>query len=157
LVDLRIEECYDLKYIIEDDDDDVGNKEISNDHMSPIRTCFPKLKTLVVRKCNKLKYVFPASMCTELTELWFLMIEGGNLEKIFGGSEENDQNVGTPNLHIVVFVDLPNYFHLQFQTVEHYILHNCQKVSLASTSTDVLSTLLDNSFDKIGMRGTMYS
>ncbi|KAK2440673.1 putative disease resistance protein [Trifolium repens] len=88
-------ECDELKYIIEEDDDE--NKEISN--------VFPKLRTLVVRKCNKLKYVFPASMCADLTELLFLMLQkAANLEKIFGGSEKNDQKVGIPNLLIVDIV-----------------------------------------------------
>ncbi|XP_045822213.1 uncharacterized protein LOC123915106 [Trifolium pratense] len=97
LLHLIIDECENLKYIIEDDD--VENKETSNYHMSPIRTCFPKLKTLVVRKCNKLNYVFPASICTELPELLFLMIqETCKLQKIFGGSEEIDLKVGIPNL-----------------------------------------------------------
>ncbi|KAK2440660.1 hypothetical protein QL285_012044 [Trifolium repens] len=81
-----------LFYIIEEDDD----------HDSPIRRiCFPKLKTLFVRKCNKLNYLFPASMCTELPVLRFLMIqEACKLQKIFGGSEENDQKLGIPNLRI---------------------------------------------------------
>ncbi|CAJ2640390.1 unnamed protein product [Trifolium pratense] len=143
LFHLIIDECDNLKYIIEDDD--VENKETSNYHMSPIRTCFPKLKALVVRKCNKLNYVFPSSICTELPELLFLVIqEACKLQKIFGGSEENDQKVGIPNLRIVVFVELPSVFQeIQSQTIKHRFVHNCQKLSLTSTSTstDVLSTL----------------
>jgi hypothetical protein len=134
LVDLIIGECDELKYIIEEDDDE--NKEISN--------VFPKLRTLVVRKCNKLKYVFPASMCADLTELLFLMLqEAANLEKIFGGSEENDQKVGIPNLLIVVFFDLPSFFAgIQFQTLQHRLVEYCQKLSLTSSSyTDLYSTL----------------
>ncbi|KAK2440669.1 putative disease resistance protein [Trifolium repens] len=134
LVDLIIGECDELKYIIEEDDDE--NKEISN--------VFPKLRTLVVRKCNKLKYVFPASMCADLTELLFLMLqEAANLEKIFGGNEENDQKVGIPNLLIVVFFDLPSFFAgIQFQTLQHRLVEYCQKLSLTSSSyTDLYSTL----------------
>ncbi|KAK2422023.1 putative disease resistance protein [Trifolium repens] len=135
LLDLRIEECDELKYIVEEDDDDVENKEISNDHMSLIRTCFPKLRTVYVIKCNKLEYVLPTSMCTELPELWLLMIaEAAKLEKIFGGSEEK---VGRfPNLNSVVFVELPSFIQgIQFQTIEHRLVHNCQKLSLTSSST----------------------
>jgi hypothetical protein len=135
LLDLRIEECDELKYIVEEDDDDVENKEISNDHMSLIRTCFPKLRTVYVIKCNKLEYVLPTSMCTELPELWLLMIaEAAKLEKIFGGSEEK---VGRfPNLNSVVFVELPSFIQgIQFQTIEHRFVHNCQKLSLTSSST----------------------
>jgi hypothetical protein len=136
-----IDECDELQYIIKDDDDDhVENKEISNDHMH----MFPKLETLVVRKCGQLRYVFSASMCTKLPELWFLMIqEAANLEKIFGGSEENDQKVGIPNLLIVVFFDLPSFFAgIQFQTLQHRLVEYCQKLSLTSSSyTDLYSTL----------------
>jgi hypothetical protein len=135
LIDLIIEECDELKYIVEDDDHR-ENKEISNNHMSPIsRTCFPKLRTVFVIKCNKLEYVLPTSMCTELPELWLLMIaEAAKLEKIFGGSEEK---VGRfPNLNSVVFVELPSFIQgIQFQTIEHRLVHNCQKLSLTSSST----------------------
>jgi hypothetical protein len=135
LLDLIIVECDELKYIIEDDDH-VENKEISNYHVSPIsRICFPKLRTVSVIKCNKLKYVLPSSMCTELPELWLLLIgEAAKLEKIFGGSEEK---VGRfPNLNSVVFVELPSFIQgIQFQTIEHRFVHNCQKLSLTSSST----------------------
>jgi hypothetical protein len=138
LVDLMIDECDELQYIIKDDDDDhVENKEISNDHMH----MFPKLETLVVRKCGQLRYVFSASMCTKLPELWFLMVqEAANLEKIFGGNEEK---VGIPNLKIVVFVELPSFFQgLQFQTVQHRLVHNCQKLSLTSSAYIDSSSIL---------------
>jgi hypothetical protein len=77
------------------------------------------------------------------------MIEGAaNLEKIFGGSEEK---VGIPNLRFVIFVKLPSFFQgIQFQTVGHRLVHNCKNLSLTSTSTDVLSTLLDTCYDKLG-------
>jgi hypothetical protein len=69
--------------------------------------------------------------------------EACKLQKIFGGSEENDQKVGIRNLHIVVFVELPSFIQgIQFQTVEHRLVDNCQKLSLTSTYFDVLSTLL---------------
>jgi hypothetical protein len=137
-----IEECDELKYIVEEDDDHVENKEISNYHMSPIsRTYFPKLRTVSVIKCNKLKYVLPSSMCTKLPKLWLIVIgEAAKLEKIFGGSEVI---VGRfPNLNFVVFVELPSFFEgIQFQTVQHCLVHNCPKLSLTSTPTHVLSTL----------------
>jgi hypothetical protein len=142
LIDLIIEECDELKCIVEEEDDD---------DMSPIsRTCFPKLRTISVIKCNKLKYVLPSSMCTELPKLWFLLIgEAAKLDKIFGGSEEK---VGRfPNLNFVVFLELPSFFQgIQFQTVGHRLVHNCKNLSLTSTSTRVLSTLLDTCYDKLG-------
>jgi hypothetical protein len=143
LTDLIIVECNELKYIAEEDD--VEDKEISIS-----RTCFPKLKQISVMKCNKMKYVLPSYMCTELPKLIFLLIaEAANLEKIFGGSEEK---VGRfPNLNFVVFLELPSFFQgIQFQTVGHRLVHNCKNLSLTSTSTDVLSTLLDTCYDKLG-------
>jgi hypothetical protein len=141
LIDLIIEECDELKYIVEEDDD-LENKEISNYHMFPIRrTCFPKLRTISVRKCNKLKYVLPSSMCTELPKLWLIVIgESAKLEKIFGGSEVI---VGRfPNLNFIVFVELPSLFEgIHFQTVQHRLVHNCQNLSSTSTPTHFLSTL----------------
>jgi hypothetical protein len=65
--------------------------------------------------------------------------EATNLEKIFGGSEENDQKVGIPNLLIVVFFDLPSFFAgNQFQTVQHRLVEYCQKLSLTSSSYSYL-------------------
>jgi hypothetical protein len=136
LTDLIIVECDELKYIAEEDD--VEDKEISIS-----RTCFPKLKQISVMKCNKMKYVLPSYMCTELPKLIFLLIaEAANLEKIFGGSEEK---VGRfPYLNFVVFLELPSFFQ-GFQNVQHRLVHNCQKLSSTSTSTSilVLSTFWD--------------
>jgi hypothetical protein len=133
LIDLIIEECDELKCIVEEEDDD---------DMSPIsRTCFPKLRTISVIKCNKLKYVLPSSMCTELPKLWLIVIgESAKLEKIFGGSEVI---VGRfPNLNFIVFVELPSLFEgIHFQTLQHRLVHNCQNLSSTSTPTHFLSTL----------------
>ncbi|KAK2386670.1 putative disease resistance protein [Trifolium repens] len=85
----------------------------------------------------------------QLPKLWFLLIgEAAKLDKIFGGSEEK---VGRfPNLNFVVFLELPSFFQgIQFQTVGHRLVHNCKNLSLTSTSTDVLSTLLDTCYDKL--------
>jgi len=70
LLTMKIEDCKELTHIIEDD--------LKN----TTKTCFPKLNTLVVVKCNKLKYVFPMSICKELPELNYLMIrEADELRK----------------------------------------------------------------------------
>jgi len=79
LLDLIIEECDELKHIIEDD---LENKIISNSSSS--RTCFPKLEALVVVKCNKLKCVLPVSICNELPKLKALIIrESVGIDEIF--------------------------------------------------------------------------
>ncbi|KAK2440671.1 putative disease resistance protein [Trifolium repens] len=120
-----------------------------NGQQRNLRTCFPKLRTISVRKCNKLKYVLPSSMCTELPKLWLIVIgESAKLEKIFGGSEVI---VGRfPNLNFIVFVELPSLFEgIHFQTVQHRLVHNCQNLSSTSTPTHFLSTLGPLDYDLI--------
>lgn len=132
LLYLRIEDCKELKHIIKDD---MQNQNSSNSLSS--RTCFPKLKTLVVVNCNKLKCVFPVSICKELPELKAMMIrEADELEEIF--KSENDQKVEIPNLSVLVFDHLPSIFHvqgIQFQAVKKRFVRGCPKLSLTSTSS----------------------
>jgi len=79
LLYIRIEECKELKYMIEDD---LENKRVSNSLSS--RTCFPELESLVVVNCNKLKCIFPVSTCKDFPKLKALMIsEADQLEEIF--------------------------------------------------------------------------
>jgi len=126
LFTMKIEDCKELTHIIEDDLKDTT------------KTCFPKLNTLVIVKCNKLKYVFPMSICKELPELKVLMIrEANELEEIFV-SEGYDQKVKIPNLECVVFENLPSLYHdqgIQFQAVKYCFILNCPKLSLVSAST----------------------
>ena len=146
--DLRIEECNELKHIIED--------ELKNTK----KTCFPKLKILAVIKCNKLKYVDPISICKELPELNVLIIrEAEELEEIFL-SEGDNQKVEIPNLKFVVFENLPILSHdqgIQFQDVKHRFIKNCQKLSLASATTaDLEKDLCDFLYIYIGTHSIQY-
>ncbi|KEH16263.1 CC-NBS-LRR resistance protein, putative, partial [Medicago truncatula] len=123
---MTIEECNELKHIIEDDLENTT------------KICFPKLQSLAVVKCNKLKYVFPISICKELPELKCLVIrEADELEEI-SASEGDDHKMEIPNLKFVVFENLPRLSHaqgIQFQAVKYRFIQNCQKLSLASAST----------------------
>ncbi|CAJ2663173.1 unnamed protein product [Trifolium pratense] len=127
LRDLTIEDCKELEHIIEDD---LENKNNST-------TCFPKLQALLIIKCNKLKFVFPFSVCKEVPELTFLMItEANELEKIF--KSEDDQKVDIPNLNVLVFDMLPSLCCAQgnqFQAVKNRFVRDCQQLKLKSAST----------------------
>ncbi|XP_045788454.1 uncharacterized protein LOC123883609 isoform X4 [Trifolium pratense] len=124
---LLIKECKELEHIIEDD---LENKNNST-------TCFPELETLCIIKCNKLKFVFPFSVCKEVPELTFLMItEANELEKIF--KSQDDQKVDIPNLNVLVFDMLPSLCCAQgnqFQTVKNRFVRDCQQIKLTSAST----------------------
>ncbi|PNX98070.1 putative NBS-LRR resistance protein, partial [Trifolium pratense] len=130
---LRIQECNELKHIIEDDDDDIENQGMS-------KTYFPVLKTLAVAMCNKLKSVFPISMKKELPpELKVMMIgEAHELKEIFKSVGGDNQKVEIPNLKSVVFVNLPSLCHvqgIQFQAVENHYIQNCKELSPTSLTS----------------------
>nr|XP_027190580.1 uncharacterized protein LOC101504174 isoform X2 [Cicer arietinum] len=126
LVFLRIEECKELKHIIEDD---LQNQNMLNS--------FPKLKVLVVVKCCKLKYVLPVSICKEFLELEALVIRKAlELEEIF--KSEGDHKVKIPKLNFIVFDKLPSLFFtqgIQFQTTKNRFVRNCRKLSSCLAST----------------------
>ncbi|RHN67707.1 putative leucine-rich repeat domain, L domain-containing protein [Medicago truncatula] len=138
LVRLEVEECKELKHIIEDDLED-KNFQSSN-------TFFPKLETLIVTKCDKLKYMFPVSICKEFPELKVMFIrEANELEEIFKSDKKDEveeiskSEVQIPNLKAVGFAYLPSLCHAQevhFQAVKHRLVHSCQKLSLTSCNIE---------------------
>ncbi|XP_004500452.2 uncharacterized protein [Cicer arietinum] len=132
LKSLIIEQCEELKQIIEDD---LENQKTSNSLSS--ETCFPKLEVLYVAKCNKLKSVFPDSICKKLPELKLLIIiVADELEEIF--KSEGHHKVEIPNLKVVTFYKLPSLCDSQgipFQAVKSRFVQDCQKLSLTSAFT----------------------
>ena len=137
LVSLRIEECKELKHLIEDD---LENKIVQSSN-----TCFPKLETLVVEKCKKLKCIFKVSICKEFPELKVLLIrEANELEEIFkselGDKKEiSKSEVEIPNLEFVAFANLPSLCHAQgvhFQEVKYRFVRSCHKLSLTSCNVN---------------------
>ncbi|XP_024633649.2 uncharacterized protein [Medicago truncatula] len=134
LVSLQVEECEELKHIIEDDLEDKISRS-SN-------TFFPKLETLIVTKCDKLKYVFPISICKEFPKLKAVLIrEANELEEIFTSDKKDEveeiskSKVQIPNLRVVAFVNLPRLCHAQgihFQEVKYRVVDICQKLFLTS-------------------------
>lgn len=156
LVHLIINECGELKNIIEDDSE---NQNMSNSSSS--KTCFPKLRILVVDKCNKLKSVFPVSVCNELPELNVLIVrESHEIEEIFQSEgEEGIQKVMPPNLKVVVVGNLPSLSEthiIQFQTVKYNFVQNCQKLSFTSVSTYADFTNIMYLIRSLGTHFTLY-
>jgi hypothetical protein len=125
------------------------NKKYSNSLSS--RTWFPKIEILAVIKCNKLKSVFPFTVCKELPRLNVLLItEANELEEIF--KSEDDHKVHIPNLNIVAFDMLQSLRCAQgnqFQAVKNRFVRNCQKLTLTSASTT-------NTLEEINNLGTHY-
>ncbi|KAF9667161.1 hypothetical protein SADUNF_Sadunf16G0304300 [Salix dunnii] len=77
---LWIDRCSGLKHLIREKD---GESEIIPDSIS-----FPKLKTLFIRGCDKLEYVFPISVSPSLLNLEEMKIYYGcNLKQIFYSGE----------------------------------------------------------------------
>lgn len=129
-------------------EDDLENKKSSN-FMATKTVCFPKLQTLVVKKCKMLKYVFPISICKELPELHILVIrEADELEGIFVC--EGDERVNIPNLKFLAFVNLRSISQTQgihFQAVQNRFIQSCQELSLTSAITkDASSFTLFNDY-----------
>ncbi|XP_050880805.1 uncharacterized protein LOC127084405 isoform X1 [Lathyrus oleraceus] len=146
LVALRIVECKELKHIIEDDleNDKSINFESTN-------TYFPKLEILIVGNCNKLKCVFPTSVCKELPKLKVLIIrEAYELQQIFK-TEGDDQKLEIPNLEVVSFINLPNLSDAQkvhFEAINYRLVQNCHNFSLTSASkSDTTDNIIDSFYN----------
>jgi hypothetical protein len=153
---LKIEECNELKHIIEDD---IGNEIMSNSVSLSSKTCFPMLITLTVVKCNKLKSVFPIFMSKELPKLELMIIaEADELEDIFKSLGGDDQIVEIPKLKVVAFVNLPRLCHvpgIPFQAVPWCLVQNCKELS--PTSSKVGLVTLHFMINKIVGIGTHYT
>jgi hypothetical protein len=151
---LKIEECNELKHIIEDD---IGNEIMSNSVSLSSKTCFPMLITLTVVKCNKLKSVFPIFMSKELPKLELMIIaEADELEDIFKSLGGDDQKVEIPKLKVVAFVNLPRLCHvpgIPFQAVPCRLVQNCKELSMTSSEVRFVDSLITQ-IDGIGTHYT---
>jgi hypothetical protein len=146
LLHIRIEECKELKHLIEDD---LENRKT---------VCFPKLRILLVVQCNQLKDVFPISICKELPELEALAItEADKLEEIFVC--EGDEKVNIPNLKFVAFVNLPSLCQTQevhFQAVRCHSIQHCKNFSLKSAPREDIRNYIDYFFGRPGTHFVQY-
>jgi len=138
---LEVRECKELRHIIEEDLED---KKLSNP-LSP-QPCFPKLTTLIVEQCHKLKYLTFVSASNDFPNLEFLVINGAT--ELLQFNETGKTQVELPELKLLIFIHLSKFCQeTQFLNVEHRIVRNCPKLSFTSTTT------LDKIKQKFGFLG----
>lgn len=90
LVVLNISDCDELEEIIAQDNQD-DDEEKHQNHQSQLSECFPKLRELVVERCNKLRRLFPVA--TTLPQLQVLCIsEAALLQQVFDCEREDSIN-----------------------------------------------------------------
>ncbi|KAI9117747.1 hypothetical protein K1719_011162 [Acacia pycnantha] len=125
---LDIEDCMELEEIIDEEDD----QNMSN---SSHQLIFPKLVTIGIKRCHKLKCVFPnISACRVIPNLTALYIEDAPaLEHVFG-HEQHDTT-----LEYVLLWNLPSLTSvapsIALQTVKYIVVQQCPKLSLTSSIT----------------------
>ncbi|KRH17195.2 hypothetical protein GLYMA_14G204700v4 [Glycine max] len=112
LEQVRISECYELKQIIEEVEEGSVDYVSSQSHTSLM---LPKLRTLTIRGCRSLKYIFPMCYAHGLVSLEKLMVERcDKLKYVFGSEKEHDltvyqhQSHPQTNLETLRLTQLPN-------------------------------------------------
>ncbi|XP_054819673.1 uncharacterized protein LOC129318764 [Prosopis cineraria] len=79
---VTISNCWELEEIF------VENEQIQK-KLSKAHSCLPKLQSLSISRCNKLRIIFSAVICQSLPELTFVTISDCvELEEIFGENEQ---------------------------------------------------------------------
>ncbi|XP_028758768.1 probable disease resistance protein At4g27220 [Neltuma alba] len=132
LRELHIEGCDELEKIIEEDDQNVST--------SP-QLVFPRLVSIMIKYCHKLKSVFPKiSTCGVIPNLKALSIEDAPvLDQVFGDDTTHTYQDVTPALKYVVLWKLPSLTSIApsiaFQNVTHIVALECPKLSLTSSIT----------------------
>jgi hypothetical protein len=77
--------CEELEQIIARDNDDEKDQILPGDHLQSL--CFPNLREIEIRECNKLKSLFPVAMASGLPELRILTVKkSSQLWGVFGHS-----------------------------------------------------------------------
>ena len=156
---LEIKSCEELQYVITDDREEPIRTEIVEENYSSM---FPKLKSLRIRGCNRLEFMFPLSFAWDLLLLRIINLEDSSeLKYIFGlyGHEDlqllhqNEKQISLPSLEEISLDGLPNFLSI-FPETSHR--HN----SGSNTSNDVLTGSkagLTNTTAPTGIEGPMVS
>ncbi|BAT80540.1 hypothetical protein VIGAN_03013000, partial [Vigna angularis var. angularis] len=126
---LEVSECKELRQIIEEDLED---KRF-------IQPCFPKLESLIIKQCHKLKCFTSVSASNDLSNLKILLIKEATELQGFIACEYDETGktkVQLPQLKVIIFMHLLNFQQeSKFLNVKHRIIRNCPKLSLTSTIT----------------------
>ena len=149
---LEISACEELEQIVAKDNDDEKNQILSgSDPQSP---CFPKLRQLEIRGCNKLKSLFPVAMASGLKKLQILKVsESSQLLGVFGqgdhGSPVNvEKEMVFPNLNCLILEKLPSIVYFShgccgfiFPCLSLLVVRRCPKLftRFATTSNGSMS------------------
>ncbi|XP_028758772.1 uncharacterized protein LOC114717742 [Neltuma alba] len=134
---LFITDCNELEEIIEEDYQNVST--------SP-KPLFPRLVSIYIKRCHKLKCIFPKIFaCRLIPNIKVLYIEDTSaLERVFGDEQHDTTHTyeaATPawELEYVVLRNLPSLTSVNpspaWQTLRHLIVQRCPKLSLTSSVT----------------------
>ena len=136
LNELIIIECEELEKITIQDEE---NENMLNPCSQKI--CFPQLKVLAIRHCNKLKHLFSISTSRKFPKLKCLIIyEASQLQEVFENEKcetEESKELVFPELKYLILMQLPSLTNasqeIEFQTVTSRVVQNCPNLSLATT------------------------
>ncbi|KAK4254256.1 hypothetical protein QN277_009660 [Acacia crassicarpa] len=141
LRDLLIADCEELVSIIEDDEQNQQNP------LDLQQACFPMLRTIRVKQCKKLKYLFSISTCPKLPRLRILNIEDApELAQVFEWKQGTPQELVMkdvlPNLLGIRLVNLPSldtiYQGIDFQTLKVHFVRDCGNIPSDNISSSEL-------------------
>ncbi|MED6215965.1 hypothetical protein PIB30_003168 [Stylosanthes scabra] len=133
---LEIIKCRELKWIIEEDDEE--NQRLSN--CVPPQPCFPKLSELIITDCHNLESLFHVSESNDVPNLEVLIIVGaGKLEELISCEEtKNDQTrnvqVKLPKLKLLMLMSLSNLCQeIELPSATLRVVDECPKFLLTSS------------------------
>ncbi|XP_061982895.1 disease resistance protein RPS2-like isoform X2 [Populus nigra] len=143
---LEISNCEELEQIIAKGNGDENDKILSGSDLQS--SCFPNLYRLEIRRCNKLKSLFPVAIASGLKKLQILQVrESSQLLRVFG----QDDHVSTvnvekemvlPNLRLLFLEKLPSivyfnhgYYDFLFPCLWTLKVRQCPKLTTKFATT----------------------
>lgn len=141
LTSLVIYHCEELEEIVAENEE---SRKQANTTL-----CFPKLRHLAVKNCNKLKSLFSVAMVKMLPQLSTLHIsEATKLVEVFRHSSDDGivygEKIEFPNLREIKVTKLPNFvdicqgFKLQPVKAMKILIDECPKFSSISEATQIV-------------------